>query len=380
MCLDLRRSAAVALFALLGVLCLHKDSILTGFSGKATTEKPGILQDEIISTPSSLLLSNQTVGNPQAKKGAVKKGAVKQPLDNALLQWVANNTMDAPLRKMSRSMLTSPRRVIVVPPYISSRLGQHVAPGPGSPPGCILFVHLPKAAGTTFAVFLRQIRNVTGWRYPNWYGYYGLFGSKSPPPSYTHTSDRVIHDGHVTPAFLDLTNGEACYTVTILREPVDRAISAFYYHASKQAKKEPWPYTWDACLDESATNATCPSAKEYQNAMVRQYSDVSTWNTYDVGAFRKHAVDQQSLQAAKNFLRGMNVVCFMHDLQSCRERVAAGAIPDKYHQRLNITKASAGVKRNVNKHKKVTDEVRRKLVEANKLDIQLYEWALSEFG
>lgn len=387
---DLReRSAVVALFAVLGVLCFHMDFIITrGRSMKPRTEQPRINKKEEIqpdrttarsSTSPLLLLSKQAVGGTEMSEqnhGSTKR-LVPNLLDEELLQWVANNAKEKQVQSMSQSVIKSLN--LTIPPLLQRRLGQHVAPGPDSPPGCILFVHLPKAAGTTFGVFLKQIQSKTGWRYPNWYKYFDLFGNLQPPPFYTHASERVIHDGHITPGFLDLVDTSSCFRVTILREPVDRAISNFYYHRLWHNRGNTSWITWDSCLNESATKAACPSAKDYHNLLVRQYSVVSTWNTFDKIAFRRLPVDRKSLQAAKDFLKGMDAVCFMHDLQSCRERVAAGALPVNLRAQLLNTRAS-GAKKNAHKHENVTDEVRQRLVEANKLDIELYEWAVREFG
>lgn len=65
-----------------------------------------------------------------------------------------------------------------------------------------------------------------------WQSWYIERGAKDPAGEATK-HDYIIHTGHITPQFLTLSGTHHCYRMTVLREPVSRVVSLFYYHKSR---------------------------------------------------------------------------------------------------------------------------------------------------
>jgi hypothetical protein len=172
----------------------------------------------------------------------------------------------------------------------------------------------------------------------------------------------------------------------MLREPVDRAISAFYYHGHTTEE-------WDTCLfTNGTTHNQCRFKWQYHNDMVRGFagrgSSIRTWTSYDETLYPQIPVNRTSLQFAKEFLLDMDLVCFQDDLYGCREQLYRRMTKStsNNHTTLNLTLTSAVPpigKQNVNsKRPSQMDEIiTNKVRVTNWLDVKLYDWAiLQDFG
>jgi hypothetical protein len=251
---------------------------------------------------------------------------------------------------------------------------------------CIVFFHIPKAGGSSFNMFLNRVQETMGWKIPNW-GTYWFQHHRTPPSelsvgetdkgSFTANS-QVIHRGHLTPSFLDFTSTQNCLTFTMLREPVDRVISAFYYHGHKTRE-------WDTCLkhnNNSSNLSRCKHSHEYQNAVTRLFSSNATWTSYDETPFAAEpkTLDRaQHLLSAQQFLLNVDLVCFLDNIDDCQRELLTLA---NLTQKIPIPAANAGEskKENVNtKRENVTLATRQAITLANELDIELYEWAVQQF-
>ena len=242
---------------------------------------------------------------------------------------------------------------------------------------CIVFFHIPKTGGSSFNMFLNEVQQTMGWKMSNWITYWTRH--RSTPPSELAVNKRVLHDkrssfmaheqvihrGHLTPAFLNFASNQKCLTFTMLREPIDRVISAFYFH--KHVTRE-----WNSCLKN---NTPCKHSHEYKNFVTRMFSSNATWTSYDEKAFTAATLDRKHLQKAQQFLLNMDLVCFLDDIDNCKRDLLAAA------NLTQIIPANAESKReNVNKKREnVTAATRREIKLANELDLELYEWAVQQF-
>lgn len=91
-----------------------------------------------------------------------------------------------------------------------------------SPPPCLVFLHVPKVGGRTVEEVLNKVAEQMGFRLVNIY-------SKDFTRPLKMVANGTVTTGHFTTALFDLNpNMTQCYAMTVLREPVDRAISAFF--------------------------------------------------------------------------------------------------------------------------------------------------------
>ncbi|CAJ1955918.1 unnamed protein product [Cylindrotheca closterium] len=140
-------------------------------------------------------------------------------------------------------------------------------------PKCLVNLHIPKVGGRTVGTFLQQVTNVTGFeRYPL-YGHKGeqnwedivqakrtrrihkkhddsADNNDSKDSTTTTTTsnnnneyyDSFFVQGHFTARIFDTyPELKECLIMTVLRQPVDRAISAFFFHNHRR-------YEIDKCL------------------------------------------------------------------------------------------------------------------------------------
>ena len=236
---------------------------------------------------------------------------------------------------------------------------------------CLVFYHVPKVGGTTTSRLLQSLA-----RYWNWTSY-AWTDDRRPLTMAAqrnhHLNQGALHQGHVTPYFAEKTHTQQCWTLTVLRHPVDRVISAFYYHG--HASQE-----WPACLTSS--NTTIPPSRhtsrwrrstrnqeqqlqprpfsragdpptnvfkdvycnlwfEYRNDMVRRFANRSTaltsYNHYKYASIlptpattnnnttantsTTSTLAESWVADAKATIQEMDFVCVLTHLTSCLERV-----------------------------------------------------------
>jgi hypothetical protein len=238
---------------------------------------------------------------------------------------------------------------------------QRRRPAP-SQPDCIVAFHVPKTGGSSFKLFLNEVGSTMGWTMQEWYSYWDRY--HDPPRGMLR--EKVIHRGHLTPTFLNVTATQNCLTVTMLREPVDRVISCFYYH--KHITRE-----WESCLRH---DTPCQWARQYQNDVTRLLSVNATWTQYNYKTYSAERIDREHLERAQQFLMDTDLVCFLDQFDDCKRKLLAMA---------NLTlkvPASAGPKDKMNvgkTRKNITVATRSQIELVNSLDIELYEWAVQQF-
>jgi len=205
-----------------------------------------------------------------------------------------------------------------------------------------------------------------------WYSFFGKYGDRDPVPYYegslkTRYNYNKIHIGHMTPRFEAKTNTSKCYKMTLLREPVDRVMSAFYYH---KHRTEEWP---------SCFQLRCRLWHEYINDVVRRFASFGTaWNSYQTkkylsGDDKEKGVKPEALEAAKATVADFDFVCFLDSLPDCIRDIAKALNVPNFEIEDHF----------VNKNRKrlpVDAKTQQQISEANYMDVALYNWARQRFG
>jgi hypothetical protein len=252
----------------------------------------------------------------------------------------------------------------------SNNHGHHHRRPPGTA-DCLVFFHICKTAGSLFKdEYLKPLSKPHGWVEKPWYGYLGPKRRKQDPPRPGPYNVSMFHSGHYNRHFLNVTKTERCKIMTILREPVDRAISAFYYHGHKTPE-------WDDCLFSDNANEHCLYAYQYSNDIVRLLAgQAPTWDSYEIDVYRSVPVNETSVRLAQEFLLDMDLVCFQDRLDECRRQTEALL---GFNSSKKYTDYPIG-RKNVNhqRPKNLTDIVLNKVRAMNRWDIKLYDWALQQ--
>jgi hypothetical protein len=250
-------------------------------------------------------------------------------------------------------------------------------PQPAHTDQCLVVFHIAKTGGTSMRRVVEGAANESGWKFHKWYGK----GKQIPTNKHTVASykDKATHVGHILPHFLDLTDTHKCKRMTILRDPIDRVVSLFYYQKFNESM-------WDECL----------GTHQYRNDMTRMFTGYGTvpgtWSAFGMqllgndtnttsnanasasdGMNTNMNMDHSVLQDAKQFLLDTDLVCFLDDFDRCEADLrsmlkleATNEVPPK----MNVGRR---------KSKNITNELLSKITAVNELDVELFEWAVLNF-
>lgn len=256
---------------------------------------------------------------------------------------------------------------------------------------CIYFNHFPKTAGTSILTFLRDVSDHLNYSMFYWYDWNppnlnGFYNESWPRLKLTYNNN-AIHTGHKIPIiFRRLAKLENCYMFTVLREPVDRMVSLFFY-------KREWWKDWDDFIEKTAKpdpNKTSKFLLSTHNSLGGCVQDECScsinpdWNMKDHRELLcKVDVDfsppinmSRAVEIAKKFLLQHDLVCFMDDLNACaRELNRIIGHPELAAEikHLNIGK--------LRKNVPVSEEVDLSRIKDTyiEFDIELYKWAREHF-
>jgi len=182
---------------------------------------------------------------------------------------------------------------------------------------CFVVYHIPKTGGMSLFAHMKHLAKHLGWERVEWYSWYGKRGEADPDPFNDEVDKRrynykKIHIGHFTPHFEEKTLTTNCFRITLLREPVDRSISAFYYHKHMTVE-------WPRCFQFK-----CRLWWEYINDMTRRFAGhgLKAWNSYQekkyiAGDREGGGPRPEALDDAKKFLSKFDYLCFLDDLSGC---------------------------------------------------------------
>lgn len=258
-------------------------------------------------------------------------------------------------------------------------------------PTCMVFLHVPKSGGRSVASFLKAVTNTFNFTKQATYG-----AKNVHLQPFDLSVNRTLTLGHfTTQLFEEQPAFRECFTITVLREPVDRAISAFYFHGHRKGQIE-------GCL-QVASNETntrfqrkyrgkkiCRSNWQYSNDMTRRFAGGSldmSWNTRAGSRFYKPVPNETHVDDAKLQLRLFDLVCFTHDLPKCADGVLrkfhlSRESHDDEQIRIGLEHMTPKVDprwKTTNRPEELEESDREKFRGANDLDIELYDWALETF-
>jgi len=253
-----------------------------------------------------------------------------------------------------------------------------------SPPTCMIVYHIPKTGGTTLELYLQALADSLQWSLYKWDG--PAVSNPDAEPFLTRLlsfQDKIIHEGHLTPGFERMTGTERCAKMTVLRDPIDRVVSAFYFHrkydyvqiASESMREE----TWRNCLF-GTSSTTCALRHEYMNDIVRRFACKSSWwnsfhqSRYVAGETFPNDLNEGDLEAAKRRLLSFDRVCFLSTMRKCFEEFVGSTFGISDLHLPNVRKNKGQQK------PPLSEQVKRQIMVRNRLDIQLYAWALDVFN
>jgi hypothetical protein len=242
-------------------------------------------------------------------------------------------------------------------------------------------LHIPKVGGRTVEKFLNQV--LMGGSALNFsrHGLYGVATDKMWPKNNTNG---IFVQGHFsTDIFRVHPELQECFTMTVLRQPVDRAISAFLYHDHR-------PSQLDSCLSsEVKTRIRCRNYWQYSNDMTLRFAGPKEihWKSSLVGKLTQRtrvpvprANESHLADAKRNLKQYFDVVCFLHDLPSCANQILEAFQIDPSAAGIDLSMMTESKDTRFKTRKRPTeleqDDV-RKFEEANHLDLELYNWAMA---
>jgi hypothetical protein len=249
-------------------------------------------------------------------------------------------------------------------------------------PTCLVFLHLPKCGGRSLEQFLDSVALSTmGFKEQRTY----VWGNLNKNLKVGDLQiDNTFTLGHFTPLlFQEQPKFRDCFKLTLLREPVDRAISAFFFHGKTS-------YQIDSCLQSPLTTRRCTYHWQYSNDMTRQLSGSRDrkWNAYFEPPIGVPPPNRTHLESAKrNLISDFDLVCFMDDLPSCANGVLDAFHLSRHKANANLTEGLSHMTATVKdpffitktRPKRLDNATMNKFVTANELDSELYHWAVDHF-
>ena len=224
----------------------------------------------------------------------------------------------------------------------------------------VIFIHVPKAAGTTLNSLLRR-----EYRPEEFYELDNLKLEESISrfkelPSERRAGIRLLK-GHVAFGLHEYLSGPVGY-VTILRNVADRIISYYYY-----VRRNPAHYLYDVVASRRITLADfVPSAlsPEIDNGQTRLLSGVGTQVRF--GACTRNHLEQ-AIENLNNHFAVVGLSERFDETVLLMRRV------------LNWKKRPFYIKRNITRDRPGLDEIPRRTIDVierhNQLDCELYEYA-----
>jgi hypothetical protein len=254
---------------------------------------------------------------------------------------------------------------------------------PASTPTCFVNFHIPKVGGRTVGTFLNQVL-ISGSALN--FSKYRLYGFDTDTMWPKNNTNRIYVQGHFsTEIFRVHPELQECFAMTVLRQPVDRAISAFFYHNHQ-------PSQLDYCLSSEVNKRTrCRNYWQYSNDMTLRLAGPKEvhWKSSVVGEHAGPLLDpvlraneSHLADAKRNLKQYFDVVCFLHDLPSCANQILEAFHIDPSAAGIDLSMMTESIDSKYKTKKRPTEleqDDMRKFQEANHLDLELYNWALSTY-
>mmetsp|Transcript_11987 Transcript_11987/g.25882 ORF Transcript_11987/g.25882 Transcript_11987/m.25882 type:complete len:404 (+) Transcript_11987:177-1388(+) len=253
---------------------------------------------------------------------------------------------------------------------------------------CIAFLHMPKVGGRTMNNFLKEVAAKAGIH--NKCQIWPRNHREALKVLQPHITKHCFVFGHFTTALFELNPSilHDCFVMTSLRDPIDRASSAFYFHMHKEEDM-------DHCLgigntttkDHHHDRTSCRNWWQYSNDMTRRFAGLhdTHWMPSKENPSRYLTAGQPNsthlAHAKEKLLTQFDLVCFLDDLQSCAEEVMRALCVDPK----NITSLGTMQFNSTNKSKTKQrpssyyggGNSSGKFRSVNGLDVELYDYAIS---
>jgi len=262
---------------------------------------------------------------------------------------------------------------------IDPTTSRSVAERRSPPPSCMIVYHTPKTGGTTMEVYLEMLADALGWTLHEWDSFARSMPGADPYlPRLLSFRRGIIHEGHLTPRFEEVTDTASCAKITVLREPVSRVVSAFHFHRRDRRKFTQNDVSEDALRD--CLRKSCDLNFEYMNDVVRRFAGKNPgWNSFDeekyvVGGRPPNDLNEKDLEAARQRLLSFDAVCILPDVKRCFGEY----IRDTF--RVNLTLPSVKKNRGHYGRIAISDNLQREIARANSLDVKLFAWAVKIFN
>lgn len=227
----------------------------------------------------------------------------------------------------------------------------------GQRDNCVIFYHVPKTSGASY-------QRPAGWS--EWSNYGPL--PQSPPEELR--KDWIFIRGHWTPQFKTEYLRRNCWQITMLRDPVMHALSAFYFHGHGTSE-------WESCLRGSCartmTNGDACCAEQYVNGQTRQIAGGHGVDLYTGALSLEFPLPSTALPAAKANLEAMDLVGTSEDQDLLARMLAIVLRVNRPHTEKSSPVAPQSVEHSLSLSTETLGAVRA----ANADDAQLYALAQS---
>lgn len=228
----------------------------------------------------------------------------------------------------------------------------------------LIFLHIPKAAGSTLHPILERHfpKNVRHSIYDDVVTKMDRFRSL---PLAERSRIRLLK-GHFPYGLHDSLVGKTTY-ITLLRDPVERVVSHYYY-----VKRTPRHYLYDQVVSGKMSLADYVKSDitiELDNDQVRLLAGVYPDVPY--GSCAREHLDIAKQHVEQDFaLVGLSERFDESLVLMC---IALGWTWLPYYRNLNVTKGRP-------KHREIDPDVIAAIRETNHLDIELYDWVTERFN
>ncbi|KAL7504692.1 hypothetical protein ACHAXN_002274 [Cyclotella atomus] len=250
------------------------------------------------------------------------------------------------------------------------------------PPTCLVCLHIPKCGGRSVEQFLDSVAMGTMGFKEQWIY---VWGNRNRNIKIGDLQiDNTFTIGHFTTLlFQEQPKFRDCFKVTLLREPVDRSISAYFFHGHKAREI-------DYCLQNPLQSRRCRYHWQYSNDMTRQLagSRDRKWNTYFEHPINVPPPNRTHLESAKmKLMTDFDLVCFTDDLPSCATGVLDAFHLNRNEANANLTEGLSHMTATVKdefyvtktRPKQLDNTTMTKFIKVNELDLELYNWAVDHF-
>ena len=247
----------------------------------------------------------------------------------------------------------------------------------------LIFTHIPKTGGMSMFAAMCEHH---GMKMADMYNISARDTDKTPVEQLLTDQQKSVFAGHFPFGLHEWLSRPSCY-MAIVRKPLDRIISLYYYsiqfrEITLRARKE-WTsfqvlfdnriipdfyvdfLPWIQGEQTQTKFLRCLSA-ELDNGMVRRFSGVGL----NAQRCPKEALDK----AKRNIERYFSLVGVQEQFQDTVDLVSImfGVNLTEYH-------INKGVKQ-INNEEKLTLKIRQRINEMNRLDNDLYQWVIGRFN